>query len=323
MSKSKRLFAGLPLILSAVLKNLALRIGGVSYSSALFNAGTLTLQRVSVSCIAGFCIYNEGNLRLKNSTVADGHGPVSYGLLNTNTGTVVVKDTVFSDNYGIAFWNEGMATIDTSSFLSNSYDTGLGSMAAIYNEGTLTVTGTQFSNNRSGSSSAIGNSGTLVLRSSTFSDNGSSYVGGAISNTGQATIDSCRFFGNFVSAGYGGGAVFNLGTLTVRSTDFSDNHAASGHGGAVYNGSTGTLTIKLSTLSANTAAYGGAIANGGLSSVFTNHSPNGGTLKIGNSIITNNAAEQHGGGIYKFGTGTVQIDGSTRVTGNTPDDIFP
>ena len=116
-----------------------------------------------------------------------------------------------------------------------------------------------------------------MVKDSTFFDNGASFGAGAIGNSGQATIDNCQFVRNFVSANYGGGAISNSGTLTVRNTDFSDNFAP--FGAALFNFSTGTLTINSSTLYGNTAHYGGAISNGGLVGTGSNNgNPNGGAL---------------------------------------------
>ena len=118
------------------------------------------------------------------------------------------------------------------------------------------------------------------------------FDGGAILNDGAATIDSSRFVGNRAARG---GAINNTGTLTVRNTDFSNNLAR--YGGALFNRTTGTLIVKSSTFSGNSAsANGGAIANGGI--IGTTVDPNGGQVRIGNSFIFRNTAVELGGGMY-------------------------
>jgi hypothetical protein len=67
--------------------------------------------------------------------------------------------------------------------------------------------------------------------------------------------------------GGNGGAIENDGTLTVSNSWIGGNTAdpSSGHGGAIESTGAGQLTVKnISTLSGNSAVYGGAVAVHGL-----------------------------------------------------------
>ena len=88
------------------------------------------------------------------------------------------------------------------------------------------------------------------------------------------------------------------GAVTVTNSTLSANSAE--YGGGIYNVD-GALTISNSTLSTNSTSSGGGIYN------------RSGTLTVTNSTLSANSAE-YGGGIYNIG-GTVTINNST-LSGN-------
>ncbi|MCZ8223651.1 MAG: right-handed parallel beta-helix repeat-containing protein, partial [Microcystis sp. LE19-84.1B] len=113
------------------------------------------------------------------------------------------------------------------------------------------------------------------------------------------------------------------GTLTLTNSTISGNTAT--YGGGIYND--GTLTLTNSTISGNT---GGGIHNWGrgiltlTNSTITGNTAtnfgggieNDGTLTLTNSTITGNTATYSGGGIYNWGRGTLTLTNST-ISGNT------
>lgn len=141
----------------------------------------------------------------------------------------------------------------------------------------------------------IYNHGTLTVSACTLSGNYALY-GGAIFNDSHATltVSGCTLSENSASGatafplsadpGGAGGAIFNQGKATLATTTLSDNHAGGpdfgmGDGGAIYNDSTGNMTISGCTLSGNSAGLvGGAISNYGAltvsGSLFSSNSPN-------------------------------------------------
>jgi predicted outer membrane repeat protein len=159
----------------------------------------------------------------------------------------------------------------------------------------------------------VDNSGTLTVNNSLFYLN-TALTGGAILNTGIATISKTTFSGNspyFSGHSASCGAIDNRSTMTITTSTFDTNYANNNFtsGGAICNG--GTLTITASTFSnnssqGNNAGYGGAIFN------------YAGTLTVTNSTFSGNAATTSGGAIYSQG-GTVQISNST--IGNNPENI--
>ena len=146
---------------------------------------------------------------------------------------------------------------------------GLG--GAIFNNGTLTVANSTFSDNQAVGGGAIENGSTffgppatLTVTNSTFSANvsrpvdGGVFVGGAILNVGStvivtnSTFSDNQAFGGLGDAGFGG-AIANLpnpagptpGTLSVTNSTFLGNKAEVGAaiGGAIGN-SFGTANLK-------------------------------------------------------------------------------
>jgi VCBS repeat-containing protein/predicted outer membrane repeat protein len=145
----------------------------------------------------------------------------------------------------------------------------------------------------------------VTITSVTFANNSAPHtsgnlvygLGGAIDNNGFLTIDTCVFGSN--SASNGGGAIYgdgSPGSIAIRNSSFTDNTAVLS-GGAIFNHQ--MLTIDNSTLARNKAVasagagQGGAIDNNG-----------GGDLKLTNCTISDNTAI-FGGGISNYQSLTV------------------
>jgi len=108
------------------------------------------------------------------------------------------------------------------------------------------------------------------------------------------TISDLTFKGSNTSYSY----IYNEGTLTLTNSTVSGNTAD--FGGGITN--RGTLTLSNSTVSGNMATSdGGGIYNGG-------------TLTLSNSTVSGNMATGVGGGIYNVGTLTLS---NSTVSGNT------
>ena len=106
-----------------------------------------------------------------------------------------------------------------------------------------------------------------------------------------------------------GGGIYNSGTLTITGSTLSGNSAY--YGGGIYNTEGGTLTVTGSTLSGNSASYqGGGIINSGQVSTM---------LTISDSTLSGNSATD-GGGIFNAGDETIlTITGST-LSGNSAEE---
>ena len=151
---------------------------------------------------------------------------------------------------------------------------------AIYNEGSLTVLGSQVeSNTAAAEGGAIFNiGGTVTIFASVLSDNRAS-IGGALKNLhGAVTIDGNLFL--FNSAESDGGAIDSVGgTLLVRHTTFFVNEG--GAGGAIS--SLNDATIIASSFEFNRASQGGAVLNVA------------GPMTITASTFAGNSASEFGG----------------------------
>jgi predicted outer membrane repeat protein len=106
---------------------------------------------------------------------------------------------------------------------------------------------------------AVYNSGTLNIINCIFANNMSTLygVGGAIENFGTLNATSCVFNNN--NAVIEGGAIDNHYILNAAGCTFSNNSASTG--GAIFNGSTGAITVICSRFIGNIASPGSAIYN--------------------------------------------------------------
>jgi hypothetical protein len=142
---------------------------------------------------------------------------------------------------------------------------------------------------------------------------------------------------------YGGGIMNKIGTLTIQNGSVIGGagtaNRATYEGGGIYAYPGSTTTIDASTVSANTAVYGGGIFNTGNNGIVAmliiqNGSVIGGvgagnsattsgggilnnigaTVIIDASTVSANAASVGGGGIYNYATMTIT---NSRILGNT------
>lgn len=224
--------------------------------------------------------------------------------------------------------SSGSLTLNATTIGNGVANNGQLGGGGVFNNGTLTVTGSGFTSNSAPattgtSGGAIDNNGTLHVSTSTFTGN-SAQEGGAVFNQANATMTSDTFTGNTASA-FGGGALLNAaGTMTVTGSTFTGN---TGPGGGAIDNDT-TLNISDSTFNANTGGTngGGAVVNFGPTTVTQttiadNSSPYGAnilnstgfTLTIGMSIV----AYGQGGGPNCGGGQAVTDAGYNIDTGST------
>ena len=110
------------------------------------------------------------------------------------------------------------------------------------------------------------------------------------------------------SAGNGGGFLVQDDALTLTDCAIVGNKATVDDGGGIHVAAGGSLTVRGSTLSGNSADCGGAI----------DFYSGGGTLQLENSTVSGNSATNVGGGIYFRGTaGTGITIRNSTITANT------
>ena len=187
------------LILDGNAPDWAIDLSGVNYyagsdGTRIYARFPLTIGTNDVSATGSF-IDNRGDLTLSNSTI---------------------KNNLISG--AMAVWNRKNLTVVDSTFDHNCARTTYG--GAIYSAGgTLTISGSTFSNNDSGSSASLVkrggainiNSGTATISDSAFTNNSAATDGGAIMvEDASVDISNSTFRGNFV--GNDGSAVALNGT---------------------------------------------------------------------------------------------------------------
>ncbi len=189
-------------------------------------------------------------------------------FLQTPGTTITVKNSVFTGNtanhstqgYGGAIYENANLSAQAE-FTNNTANFG----GAIFNSvnGNLSLTDSSFSGNSANSAGgAIFNQGTLDISGVTFANNSeSTYGGGAIYSSKILNIDNSSFSANQATAANdAGGALYVSGagnTSTITNSTFNQNESAY-LSGAIFLAN-GDLNISNSTFTENTAAYGGAI----------------------------------------------------------------
>jgi hypothetical protein len=178
-----------------------------------------------------------------------------------------------------------------------------GEGGAIYNQGTVNLSGVTVANNAApnSDSGAIYNTGALSISGGSLTGN-SAAAGGAIlnNNFGSLIIDAASLTSN--SAVFGGAISNYMGSLTVRDFSTLSGNSAGAEGGAIEN-SYGIARLDQSTLSGNsTGGAGGAIDN-----LF-------GTMTVEQCTLTGNSAVA-GGAIYNNVNGTLTVE-QTTLSGN-------
>jgi hypothetical protein len=174
----------------------------------------------------------------------------------------------------------------------------------------VTLTGLTIANGQTTSlegGGGIHNAGDLTVTDCVISNNHANFDGGAIHNVdgGSLLVSQSTLSCNTSSEdGVGAGISNKIGTVQIIESTLSGNVGAY-YGGAVDNDTGGTLTIERSTLYANQALIGGAVANVG--TLYIRNS----TLS-GNYATGNEATGDGGGGIDNLGEAIVDFSTLTE-----------
>ncbi|MEE0719404.1 MAG: Ig-like domain repeat protein [Methanobrevibacter smithii] len=281
---------------------------------------TVTLTNATLingRAVEGGAIYNDGSLTLSDVKLSD-NAADSYGGAVFNNGELVVSDSVFDSNdvlnrgsasvdYGgaaIYNWYDGTLTVSGSNFTNNikNYKNGDCLVGAVATIGDATISDSYFVNNAGRWGGAISASGyliagddvnTLTVSGSTFKENGGLYGAGIFVWGSDFTVSDCVFDKNTAS-GKGNMTPNNNNGAAIEVTD--TNKAIVG-------------TITGSKFTNNKAQYGGAI------DICE------GNIKITDSEFVNNSADVEGGAIdinTVNGNPEVSISGSKFINNSAP-----
>ena len=194
----------------------------------------------------------------------------------------------------------------TPSLLTNSADnvatlSGLTIRANLDNFGTFVVLDSLLQSRMNPGHAAVYNSGTMTLSGCTFTGNFVPFNADSIENAGTMNLDNCSVINNRSD----GGSILNRGTLIMdKSVVSGHSYFTSSSGGIVNDG--GIVQLRDCTVSNNISVEGGGVWNGGFLAV-TNCTING-------NVATYSDPTTIGGGIYNIGYAILQ---NTTLSGNS------
>jgi len=164
--------------LNVVITNLTFANGTTTTNGgAIKNSGTLNITNCTFTgnraTSSGGAIYNAGSLTVSNSTFIGNTAASAAGIYNY--GTLNVTSSVFTGNNGTTFAGAVFGDTAKVTYLSNCTFTNNKAPkgGALWNRGTLTVTGCVFTGNSANMGGAIQNtaSGTTNVHYSSFANN--------------------------------------------------------------------------------------------------------------------------------------------------------
>ncbi|MBK8022952.1 MAG: hypothetical protein IPK19_16385 [Chloroflexi bacterium] len=276
-------------------------VGGIQV-----NVGEVRLDQVDMRSNT-WCLYLfDGLSEVVDSRFALNMSNPVVGILDG--ASLTIDNALFSDNGYTVIQNiGGTVEITGSTFQYNGavqnapiYNTSGGDPFSGLIPGTLTITGSSFTNNHGATAGAVHNHyGTATISGSTFEANSGS-SGGAIVNSfdSNAILNLHNSALGLNTATGSGGAVYNAGLATITQSVFTGNEALTS-GGAIFTRSDAfgrAMIIRDSIFTANEAIDGGAIAAGGASTGVPNIGSN--ALFIQRTTFTGNPASNQGGAIY-------------------------
>ena len=304
------------------------------------------------------------NCTFKNNFLNGGSGG-AVALFGKTTGTF--RNNVYEGNtslWGGAFdvQKNSVATIINEYMKNNSVSGTEAEGGAIHNNGILTVLGGYYGYNTSTQrGGGICNTGRMEISYDDSLDypgvvecnEAGTYGGGVYTKSQSDAVSSPKYVSTGIqyknntanlnsTASSGGGAIDakymeNAGgakfTITLNKNTFRGNKCEGGSGGAVdiESGITGTLSNN--TYESNTANRGGALYNGGATTLTDETmesnevSGNGiggaidneGTLTVNNGYFVNNSSDMYGGAVYNTGNLTLKKNTSGSTTGEFID----
>ncbi len=177
----------------------------------------------------------------------------------------------------------------------------------------------------SGNGGAICSVGELTLNNMIIDGSRAKYGGGILTGKKPLTLNQTTVKNNTATE-WGGGIYGNIGAVTINNSDISSNTAKNGAGINTVR----ELYVNDSTIVGNTASdqgAGGILAKGSIeitgSSIGGNKAPDGAgiylrdnaSLKLSDSEVRTNNADQDGGGIYAYKNNEIIIN-NTEISDN-------
>lgn len=258
-------------------------------------------------------VISSGNVYSDNDSQEQGGAIHLDNSALTSTGDVFTNNTSsFDDDGGAIFTTPGSSvTIDGSEFSNNRVSGGTaGDGGAIYiNSSTLSISGdTKFiGNSASADGGAIyitGTSPTTISSPLEFSDNTASDEGGAIYSDNDLTIPSGSKFISNTSGGDGGAIIIMGSVLTSNMVEYYNNTSTGGDGGAVRTEGSKFLSTNDIFIENKTPA---GVGDGAAISVSGTDLDAGVAIQINGAKFYMNMAGDNGGAIDLLNTADADV----------------
>ena len=295
--------------------------GGLYANSANVTlANTTMVYNTDVNQTGGAICQSAGSLTIQNSNISYNNATTGGGGgifvnegcdLNISGGTISYNSAVGSGG-GIQGYGSGLIKIKGTTIKNNSSGNCGGGVA--HTGGSMSLTSASLSSNSATNGEGGGlyqPAGTLRIKSkSTIKSNTATQGAGLFLTDGSATITGGSIEKNIASY-IGGGIVsynnnnLNMTSVSVKSNQVVSGSTPAGFGGGMVQSVGGTLNLKNSVLSNNTAAQGGGLF------FYTS------TLNAIGSSFKSNTATSVGAGIYARTNTKAMNFTSANISSNT------
>ena len=295
--------------------------GGLYANSANVTlANTTMVYNTDVNQTGGAICQSAGSLTIQNSNISYNNATTGGGGgifvnegcdLNVSGGTISYNSAVGSGG-GIQGYGSGLIKIKGTTIKNNSSGNCGGGVA--HTGGSMSLTSASLSSNSATNGEGGGlyqPAGTLRIKSkSTIKSNTATQGAGLFLTDGSATITGGSIEKNIASYIGGGIVSYNNNNLDMTSVSVKSNQVVSGStpagfGGGMVQSVGGTLNLKNSVLSNNTAAQGGGLF------FYTS------TLNAIGSSFKSNTATSVGAGIYARTNTKAMNFTSANISSNT------
>jgi hypothetical protein len=264
-------------------------------------------------------ILNEGGLELLDSIVRENAATAGAGggIYSSSSKPLTIRNSLIADNQaengGGIFLRGGDAEIEDTAITGNR-STQNGGGIRDEGSGSLRLERCDISDNRADFfTGGIAASSELVIVESTISENTAVNVGGLAGGRELMRIVRSTISDNS-SRGSGGGIRVGSGGATLIDTTVEKNRTRANGAGIFASDLSGNVSLKDSTVTDNVADQDG----GGILNDSTE-------IDLNNSKVIDNLAGRRGGGIYSrtVRKGVVKLRNGSAIARNEPDQCYP
>jgi CSLREA domain-containing protein len=232
-----------------------------SLREAVYTANLTTASDdiVFATGLSGTITLEYGYLGVDHPINVFGPGPGEITVDGSDSNRVF---SIFTTGAGDDVLIDGLTLANGYTYNFNGGAVGIGGTSPDVTISNSVVTGSSaLGTNADGGAIGVYN-GTLTVQSSTLTGNHTGESGGAIFSYGsELTIENSTISYNYADS-FGGGGVYSGDTdFTLRNSTVSYNHADNYHGGGIEAFGANDPTIEGSTISRNSANYGGGISS--------------------------------------------------------------